>query len=311
MHININSYCITHTPRFIMSSFLLSCELGDYPTAMKNIPSDLSLIKKGFEIACQYGHMNLVKQFRGSSHDLSEGLGIACKHNQLQVAQYLLSEPNAPLRLENVLYQACVGGNMWIIKLIMKHYISDYNFGLMGACVGGHSDVVQLMINHGANQWPRAMFLACSHGKKSVIDCLIANGAKCWNHGLQGACLGGYIDIVQMMIQRGADDWDNGLISACEADHFDENVVELMIKKGANDFDEALNRCCCWGHLDGAQKMIEKGAKDGKSALWYAVNNNHFDLVVYIACHFDLHEHPKIINPSLTDPRIIEFVGKM
>lgn len=90
---------------------------------------------------------------------------------------------------KKILKQACLQGNMYIVKFAANWGIPDWNCGLSGACEGGHHHLVEFMIEMGADDW---------------------TGGFC------GACEEGHIDIVKLMIdheglQKGATAWKDGL----------------------------------------------------------------------------------------------------
>ena len=58
------------------------------------------------------------------------------------------------------------------------------------ACEGGHMDIVQLMIQKGADDWNGGLWKACYGGHMDIIQLMIQKGAYNWNGGLWKACYG-------------------------------------------------------------------------------------------------------------------------
>ena len=54
-----------------------------------------------------------------------------------------------------------MGGDIEIVKLIIKHGENDWNIGLQDACLYGHVNVVCLMIQLGADNWRQGLSQVC------------------------------------------------------------------------------------------------------------------------------------------------------
>ena len=154
-------------------------------------------------------------------------------------------------RAKELLKQACLQGNMYLVKKILEQEtVHNINLYFKYSCSVGNRDLVNLMIERSANNW---------------------------NYGLNGACFGGHLDIANFMIDRGADNWNDGLKYACEGGHLD--LAMLMIERGANYWNY-LYYACRGGHRDLAMLMIDQGANDWKDGLFGACEGGHIDLVM-------------------------------
>ncbi len=122
--------------------------------------------------------------------------------------------------------------NNLIISIKQVKYKLDWNDVLYGACKGGHMNIVKLMIEKGAYEWDWGLYGACLASNESIVKLMIEKGANEWNWGLHNACKGGYESLVKLMIEKGANDWNMGLYGAYLGGH--ESIVKLMIEKGAN-----------------------------------------------------------------------------
>ena len=140
------------------------------------------------------------------------------------------------------LKEKCKNENIFTI-LKNKNNNLNWNDGLFEACRGGHLNIVNLMIEKGADNWNHGLRGACQNGHLNIINYMIDKGAYSWNYGLYGACLGGHLNIVNLMIEKGADAWNDGLQGACQNGNlnrlqgarkpYNTNIMNLMIKKGA------------------------------------------------------------------------------
>ena len=119
-----------------------------------------------FPIACFEGHMDIVKKMLDNSEKLD--------------CEYLLTQNDK----DKGLREACRGGHLDLVGLMIQHGASDWNWGLLGACYGGHIEIARLMIQHGATDWNRSLYGACSEGHIEIARLMIQHGATNWNWGL-------------------------------------------------------------------------------------------------------------------------------
>lgn len=149
---------------------------------------------------------------------------------------------------------------------------SHWNDGLYNACVGGDLDIINLIISKGANDWNTGLAGACNGGNLDIVNLMILKGATNWDNGLQGACDSGHLELVKLMISKGSTNWRGGLCWSCWSSsdchscklpgkiccgHMD--IVNLMIEKGSTDLNEGLSFACHERRLGMVKFMIEKG----------------------------------------------------
>jgi len=110
------------------------------------------------------------------------------------------------------LQRACRSGSIDLVNLVIRSPFIDkeqrgtdyWDWGLREACRGGHMAIIELMIAKGANNWNWGLCGACRGGHMAIVELMIAKGANYWNSGLCGACRGGHTAIVELMIAKGA-----------------------------------------------------------------------------------------------------------
>lgn len=131
-------------------------------------------------------------------------------------------------------YDACYEGNIAAVQCCLMQNRKQYNFNLAmeNACFGGHVSIVDLMITKGANKWNDGFYAACCNGNLKLVQLMISKGANEWNYALSGACRGGQIDTMRFLVSRGANDWSAGLCGACYSGNME--IAEYMISKGAD-----------------------------------------------------------------------------
>ena len=103
----------------------------------------------------------------------------------------------------------CLAGDIKSVRRCLDEgydfaFLYEWEAALQNACEGGNIEIVELIINKGAHDWDMALFCACRGGHVPVIDLLITKGASQWNWGLRGACHAKRLDIIKMMILKGA-----------------------------------------------------------------------------------------------------------
>ncbi|MFB5622743.1 MAG: hypothetical protein ACE5RH_01995, partial [Nitrosarchaeum sp.] len=54
----------------------------------------------------------------------------------------------------------------------------DWNWGLEGACKGGNIDIVKLMIKKGAYDWDSGLYGACEGRHMNIVELMIKKGAN-------------------------------------------------------------------------------------------------------------------------------------
>ncbi len=151
----------------------------------------------------------------------------------------------------------CRNGNYLLIGECfqnMNKNVKFWNDMMYEACQGGYLEIVKLMIEKGANNWNWGLYGACRGGHMEIVKFMIEKGADNWNWGL----CGGHMEIVKLMIEKGANGWNVGLFRTCRSGHME--IVKLMIEKGANNWNWGLEGACFGGHMEIVKLMIEKGA---------------------------------------------------
>lgn len=208
------------------------------------------ILRKRLDICkvCQKGDLKYVKlYYQQHSSKLLDGnklLKYACTGGNLDTIDFLLS------KVENINYEKCISGACRGGHLnLVKHFLSkiqsskkSLNIWLFEACIGGNIDIVELMLSKGADYLNWAFEYACEGGNINIVRMLIQKGVISVTVGLDVACRHGYIDIVQEILHNfppqkdlleviGRNNLDNPLKSACIMRH--EKIIKLLISTGA------------------------------------------------------------------------------
>lgn len=265
-----------------------------------------------FVLACREGYADIVKKILDSNtialdlilscdsatdhicyiitrRIINRGLVVACSkwvNIVLMLIEYRdflskysgkLANNTYPNTFNNGLAEACRGGHMDIIQLMISRGATNWQTGLEKACGKGHIEIAKLMISRGATDYNKGMLYACRGGNMEIVRLMISLGATCWNKALSCACYGGNINLIRFLIKHGARNWQAGLNGACYGGH--KKIVELMIQYGATGWNDALLFACYEGCLEIVELMISHGATDWKSGLIGACAGGHEEIV--------------------------------
>lgn len=137
-------------------------------------------------------------------------------------------------------YGACRAGHFFLATLMFRYILnignarwhSDFkSLGLFYACYGGNIEIIKFLIKNDFDEWDEGLKGACHGGQQEIAELMIKLGANNFNHALQNACEGGNMEIVKLMIEKGANNWRRGFIGACCGEHLE--IIDLIIEKAS------------------------------------------------------------------------------
>jgi ankyrin repeat protein len=186
------------------------------------------------------------------------------------------------------LYDACRGGQLEIVNLMIKKGANDWNLGLEYACEGGHFAYDNAHSTRFAYDNAHSTRFAYDNARSTrfaydnarstrleIVNLMIEKGADDLDSGLSSACGSGNLEIVNLMIEKGANDWYNGLSNACYYGHLE--IINLLIEKGANDWNEGLSNACEGGNFASDNPFCAKGTK--RALLEANARSTHLEIV--------------------------------
>jgi len=178
------------------------------------------------------------------------GVIIACETKKKWAVRALAKYLPKNFNWDYALYTACVGGDMGIVREILKHRV-DYSFGLSGACVGGHFEIYQFFRSFGVQ--PVSLYDACRGGNEKIIRDL---GCEDWEEGFIGACEGGHIWILREFLPKIQPSEGFFLEAICAAICQYETVKFLLEIAGPIQLTECFRRACECGHESVCELML-------------------------------------------------------
>ncbi len=133
----------------------------------------------GLFYACREGSYGLVifMVFNGTptnwNEAMNETMNTQITHSREAIIELLLLNRKYANYLE-IFRNCCSLGYIKVIKYMIKKYrkISLYS-GFYNACRGGHLDLVKLLIEHGANNWNGGLEGACYGGHYKIVIFMI------------------------------------------------------------------------------------------------------------------------------------------
>lgn len=201
-------------------------------TKLYNDNVTLDTIIASINGACEGGHLELFLLFTTSVHP-NPSVGNMFKRE-------------FPKQLNSLFGRVCGSGNAKMVKFFIKTYKEniELNTGLKNACLCGNLDIVKILVNKGAHNLDSGLINACLKGNIEIVKYMTHKGALASGNGniFYSACIGGNMEIINYMIENGFNNlalWDLGLCGACQGGHMD--IINHMIEKGANNWNEALS----------------------------------------------------------------------
>jgi len=251
----------------------------------------------------------------------------------LESAQIEISNESENETDELTFHNACVVGNLDVVKIYLAQPEFDMNIGDDDGCTGFHEacregslEVIQLLLQEGFDINIRdhvgrtGFHEACDYGELNVVQFLLQEGfdINIRDHegttGFHEACGNGSLEVVELLLQEG----------------FDMNV-------GDNEESTGFYHACRYGRLNVVQFLLEQGfqgiheigvgGKTGLEMLFdnYNQRNDHnaldwmydFDEELFIPCVLCLIESGAQVNENYVFEeliyaikiRIIEIIG--
>ncbi|XP_071085923.1 serine/threonine-protein phosphatase 6 regulatory ankyrin repeat subunit B-like [Haliotis cracherodii] len=250
----------------------------------------------------------------------------ACTQGSIEGVRYLLSEGLAGINTRGkngrtpVLVATC-DGNRSLFQLLVRegadllHLDDDGNNVLHVACLGGDLEMVRHVlkldivdINSKGMYGRTPIMLAARKGYKTIFDLLVSSGCDLTlvsNDGdniLHHACLGGYLDIVKYILHENIVSINSKgkygrtpVMKAAWGGH--KRVLNLLVDKGGdvslfdNENDNILHVACIRGngtmvkHILSKQVVgINSRGRKGRSPLMVAAQNGKKELFNLLLC---------------------------
>ncbi len=158
-----------------------------YSLILQHLPQkqllQLKLVNKLFKSIIDKFAANQLSHIKSLFTDETEQLKYICRNgNYLLVAKCLQNKKGVESYWNKLMYEACLGGHMEIIKFMIGKGADNPNGGLYNACFGGHMEIVKLMIEKGADDSNREFHEACIGGHMEIAKFMIEKGATQCNH---------------------------------------------------------------------------------------------------------------------------------
>lgn len=196
-----------------------------------NIDEHLRLLNKVYINSCvysnrillcgaRYGRIDLVKQtLEQYNHTAPENL-------------YFKYE------LDKALRYASTYGHIDIIKLLLPLLSSLMNTltvrcAIIDACEGGYIDIVKLLLQNGIKPGHRSMIAACNENHLEIVKLLLENNIDMsgdnQNEALAAAVKNNNVDIVKALLEHGAPSTNKMIQLAFDNKYFE--VIRVLIKQ--------------------------------------------------------------------------------
>lgn len=299
---------------------ICACKDADLYTVNEMIKKKITNWNAAFKVACEKGHIDVMKLILDQVIDFSSMLRLACENGHKEIVQIIIDRrtdvANVKKWLNKGLYGACLGGHEELVNLMIRYGANDWQSGLFAACYGGHLEIVNLMIWCGADNWCYGFSGACAGGHRELINLMFNKGARYhqkydddvehWNQGLVMACENGHTDIVKSLVTYcicilypKLFDWSPDLTSTCQDANI-KKIKEIIVKRDDRNYEtfwraliSGLEKSCLAGHIEIADFLSDfKIDFNWSWLLRYTCKGGHqhiFDLIIRKAknYHFD------------------------
>lgn len=281
---------------------------------------------EALEIACADGSIKVAKLLvKYGADNFNTCLMEACMFGQSKTIKYMIDCGGTVLKSH--MYYVCATGDLSLVKYYLSKLsveMFDLKEGLEGACKGGNIKIVKLLLKRGGQQerknkriygnnsekfnvnWDMCMFEACSNNhmvivnfivnfmidepivnfRKSIIEAKMCSNIDIVNFllsrydvDLYTACICGNLPLVEMCLKvesiENEDELDESLKAACSHNHHD--IAKLLLAHGAGSKPIVINECmimaCHAGNYDTVVLMLSHGATNMDDC--FKINYHH------------------------------------
>jgi len=244
-------FCLPYFNYLVEEGILLNGEVLLSATKMRQVELARFVLEKGvrptlesFQYATEHEFFELCSLFVEfgsreilSTPNLENQVKIACRHNRLEIAKYLINRGVNPTSDINI-QAASEHGHTEIVRLLLKHGANptvNNNLAILSASKNDHIDVVRLLLQNDSKYTVvttalnRAIKLATAMGHLEVVRALLEYGADPTdedNYAIKHASVNGYLEIVRLLLQKGAKPIDYAIIYASGLDRI--KIIELL-----------------------------------------------------------------------------------
>ena len=187
---------------------------------------------------------------------------IAIRNGNLKEFKILLQEKEWYYQLNDALLDACVIGNLKIVRYLVEERLADVNTPLQGgpiryASMSGHLHIIKYLVSQGGDlHYPNSDIVnpAAKNGHLPVIKYFIEQGVNIReedDYPLSMACYYGHFQIAKLLIENGSDiNADNGRLLqwACEGGSLE--IVDYLIRKNVKITGQAFVAAIVKGHFE-------------------------------------------------------------
>lgn len=140
-----------------------------------------------------------------------------------------------------ILSGACRGGHLALAEMIMaKNPNCNFKANLVEACGGGNLDLVKLMISKVNYYLPDLWQIACMFGHLNIVEYIASLEYPDWDMGLIYACANGHLDLAKFMVANGASCWQE-LMSDSEYYLRDSEIAKFIQAEMTKEAAEKMN----------------------------------------------------------------------
>jgi hypothetical protein len=140
---------------------------------------------------------------------------------------YLIVYLNNPVLLN--LCNACISGDMDIIKLMIKNGANNYNSALCSAAHSNKCDIIRFLVEKGADEFEMALTYAVENNSVEAIKLLVSLGAVIGGYDINIA-LNTNNNILDLLIGLGYTNYHHISRKACVSNN--KKAIQILVNLG-------------------------------------------------------------------------------
>ncbi len=182
--INLNKKIKTYSSKTKGDAACIACQYGHIDIVKYLIDQDVKVFTKLFNISCLHGHFELVKYLYSSFSDkvnIDTGLENAChKEDNIDIIDFLVDK--GIIDYDKSFEIAAKYNNPKNVKLLLDKGASNLNDALLSVCHSrlylDFTEVINILINHGADNIALVLGVTYDNRNRTSFEAIVKNICK-------------------------------------------------------------------------------------------------------------------------------------
>jgi ankyrin repeat protein len=221
----------------------LACDHNNYEMVKLLLINEKNDFDKGMIASCKNGNMEIFKLFfkinlnkkikTYSSKTKGDAACIACQYGHIDIVKHLIDQDvKVFTKLLNI---SCLYGHFELVKYIYSSFPDKVNIntGMENACQKeGNIDIINFLVDKGVIEYDESFKIAAKHNNPKNLTLLLSKGASNLNDALLEACYSklysDFTEVINILINHGAD--NIALVLRLTYDHRNSTSFDAIVK---------------------------------------------------------------------------------